>query len=240
MSAPRFFVDVPLAAGESVELPEPVAHHALRVLRLAEGAPILLFDGRGGQYPSELIIDGRRARARVQRLDPVERESPLVLTLAQAWIASDKLDWVVEKAVELGAAAIVLFPTERSVVRLSGERRERRVSHLRQLAIAACAQCGRNRLPALMAADSLRDAVCRLPERSRFVMSPTAGAAPKLQGAEAAGIVVGPEGGFTEGELALATAEGCVPIQLGPRVLRTETAGLAALSALQAWAGDFR
>jgi 16S rRNA (uracil1498-N3)-methyltransferase len=240
MSAPRFFVDVPLSAGEVIDLPEPVAHHALRVLRLADGAPILLFDGRGGQYPSELIVDGRNARARVQRFDPVERESPLVLTLAQAWIATDKLDWVVEKAVELGAAAIVLFPAERSVVRLTGERRERRVSHLRQIAVAACAQCGRNRVPALTAAESLRDAVSRLPERGRFVMSPEAGAAHTLQRIDAAGIIVGPEGGFTDGEIALATAEGCMPIRLGPRVLRTETAGLAALAAMQAWAGDFR
>lgn len=241
MPAPRFFVDLPLAAGQSLALPDAVAHHALRVLRLADGSAITLFDGRGGEYAARLTIDGKRATAHIERFDPVERESPLDLTLVQSWVATDKLDWIVEKAVELGARRIVFTPAERSVVRLTGERQARRLAHLTLLAQAACAQCGRNRVPALRAADTLAAALVAGGDAPLLMLLPTADETlDRIATTAAARLLVGPEGGFTEHEIATARAAGARAIRLGPRVLRTETAGLAALAALQAVAGDLR
>ena len=126
VSPPRFFVDAPLAVGESIRLPADVAHHAARVLRLRDGAPIVLFDGRGGEYPAALRVRGAAALAQVEAFDPTERESPLRLTLVQALVAADKLDWIVEKAVELGVERILVAPMERCVVRLEAARAARR------------------------------------------------------------------------------------------------------------------
>lgn len=241
MTAPRFFVDLSLAEGHTLPLPERVAHHALRVLRLADGAAVTLFNGQGGEYAATLGIDGKRAHAQIGRFDAVERESPLRLTLIQSWVATEKLDWIVEKAVELGVRNIVFAPAERSVVRLSGERQARRLAHLALLAQAACAQCGRNRLPTLAAADTLAQAFTLAGDAPLLMLHPAADIA--LDGTAAqrgARVLVGPEGGFTAPEIALARSAGALAIRLGPRVLRTETAGLVALSTLQALAGDLR
>jgi 16S rRNA (uracil1498-N3)-methyltransferase len=239
MAAPRFFVDLDLAAGATLALPDAVAHHAARVLRLRDGAAIVLFNGRGGEFGATLQVDGKHALARVHRFDPVERESPLPLMLVQAWVATDKLDWIIEKATELGVARIVLAPAERSVVRLQGERRERRLAHLRLLAIAACEQCGRNRVPAVTAVDTLAAALVASGSDAWLILAPEA-ALPLAEAAPAAStaLLVGPEGGFTPEEIAAAGQLGCRPVRLGPRVLRTETAGIAALAALQALRGD--
>ena len=240
MSLPRFHLDCALAQGATVTLPDRVAHHALRVLRLGEGEPVVLFNGAGGEFEARLHIEGRNARAQVGRFSGADRESPLAVTLVQAWIASDKLDWVVQKATELGAARLLLLPAQRSVVRLGGERRDKRLEHLRQLAIAACEQCGRNRLPAVDAADDLDAALASLDAGPRFMLVP--GAALPLAAAtpppSTATVLIGPEGGFADGEIARARAFDCVPVALGPRILRTETAGLAALATLQARFGD--
>jgi 16S rRNA (uracil1498-N3)-methyltransferase len=246
MKSARFFVDADLLAGDELALPAAVAHHAARVLRLTTGTRIVLFNGRGGECAATLRIDGKHAAATVEALQPVERESPLAVTLLQAWVATEKLDWIVEKAVELGAVCIVLFGAERSVVRIDGERRERRLAHLRQLAIAACEQCGRNRVPTIAAAHDLDDALTTYASGSRYVLLPDAdtgllalaSAAPAAEAGATVTLLVGPEGGFTPAEAARARALGCTPARLGPRILRTETAGLAALAALQAVAGD--
>jgi 16S rRNA (uracil1498-N3)-methyltransferase len=244
MKSARFFVDSELQAGTDLTLPDAVAHHAVRVLRLATGAPVVLFNGRGGEFAAILRIDGKRAVAAIGALNRVERESPLEVTLLQAWVATEKLDWIVEKAVELGAVRIVLFGAERSVVRIDGERRDRRLAHLQQLAIAACEQCGRNRLPAISAARDLDEALAALGPGARFILLPDANASLLSQAHSASTarapttLLVGPEGGFTLAEAAHAQALGCAPARLGPRVLRTETAGLAALAALQALGGD--
>lgn len=239
MAAPRFYVDLDLAEGSELELPDAVAHHAVRVLRLRDGEDIVLFNGRGGEFGASLQIDGKHAGARVHRFDPVERESSLPLTLVQAWVAADKLDWIVEKATELGAARIVFVPADRSVVRLQGERRERRLAHLRQLAIAACEQCGRNRVPEVIAADTLAAALGASGSDARLILAPEAATrvAPAAPAASTA-LLVGPEGGFTPEEIAAACRMGCQPVRLGPRVLRTETAGLVALATWQVLHGD--
>lgn len=241
--SPRFFCPVPLAPGAVIELPEPLAHHAVHVLRLRSGDQLVLFDGTGGEYPARLEAAGRQVRAVLGPWRDAERESPLDLTLAQALPAGEKMDWVVQKAVELGVARIAPVVCARSVVRLAGERARRREEHWRQVMIAACEQCGRNRLPQLAPlaelADFLALAAPQL-QAARLLLAPggdqflrdIAPGTPVM-------LLVGPEGGFTEGEEAAALAAGFRRLSLGPRVLRTETAGLAALAALAALFGDF-
>jgi 16S rRNA (uracil1498-N3)-methyltransferase len=239
VTAPRFLVEPPLAPGATLRLPQPVAHHAARVLRLRDGADIVLFDGRGGEYRAMLQVDGAGARALIGAFDPVERESPLSLTLLQALVAAEKLDWIVEKAVELGVARLLVVPMQRSVVRLDGERGSRRLRHWREIARAACCQCGRNRLPAVDLCAGLDAAMSLLPDgAARLLLDPAA--TPALpEPITSAAILVGPEGGLTDAESSAAQAAGFVAMRLGPRTLRTETAGLAALAALQALGGDF-
>lgn len=241
MSAARFFVDAPLQSGVAVTLPESVAHHALRVLRLRAGAHIVLFNGRGGEFAARLRPDASGALALIERFDPVERESPLNVTLLQALVAADKLDWIVEKAVELGVARLLIAPTERSVVRLDEPRSARRLQHWRDIVRSACCQSGRNRIPAVELHASF-DAALGATERGglRLILVPERAAAPLApDGARDIALAIGPEGGFTDRELLLAERAGFRRARLGPRILRTETAGLAALAALQALGGDY-
>lgn len=244
MQAARFFIDAPLALGTPVELPSRIAHHALRVLRLRDGDPIVLFNGQGGEFAARLAIDGSRVVAEVQASDAVERESPLSVTLVQAWIATDKLDWVIEKSVELGVHSIVLTPAQRSVVRVTDDRLAKRLARLRELIVGACAQCGRNRVPRIEAALTLADALRAGLSEGAIGLLLEPNAALRLPEAERGNrqiaLAVGPEGGFDDAELALARQLGYRTHRLGPRILRTETAGLAALAALQATIGDFR
>jgi len=242
MTAARFFIDAPLAPDTDIDLPAAVAHHAVRVLRLRDGAPIVLFNGAGGEYAARLAVAGATARARIAGFDPVERESPLSITLVQSWIASDKLDWVVEKSVELGVNAIVLAPAQRSVVRLSGDRLQKRIDHLHEVAVAACSQCGRNRIARISCAPDLQSALESALVRGAcgVVLDPAAGdTLASTAGSASYVLAVGPEGGFAEAEMAGAARLGYRGFRLGPRTLRTETAALAALATLQATAGDF-
>jgi 16S rRNA (uracil1498-N3)-methyltransferase len=245
MTAPRFFVRLdldPAMAGRIVALPEVVAHHAVRVVRLAPGDALTLFDGAGGEYAATLAaVDKRGATVRIAAFDPVERESPLSVTLAQAIAANDAMDYAVRKAVELGVTAIQPVVTARSAPLPSGERGDRRLAHWRQIAIAACEQCGRNRVPKVAAPEPLSAWVMDW-QGSGLVL--TADAATSLAAvAQPAGpiaLLVGPEGGLSERDVAAARARSFVPVRLGTRVLRTETAGVAALSVLQARWGDLR
>jgi 16S rRNA (uracil1498-N3)-methyltransferase len=237
--APRFFVESGLRVGATIELPDAVAHHAQHALRLRDGAAIVLFDGRGGEYAARLIA-GRHATAEVLGFDPVERESPLAVTLIQSFVPNEKLDWIVEKSTELGAARIVLAPTARSVARLDGERLARKRVHWREVAIAACCQCGRNRLPEIRDAPTFTAALELARDcEARLLLAPGAGESLMRHArAPSIAVAIGPEGGFSEQEIALAQRAGFVIAALGPRVLRTETAGPAALAALQAVGGD--
>ncbi len=240
MAQPRFFVDATLVAGDSIRLPADVAHHALRVLRLRGGAPLLLFNGRGGEYLASLRVEGNAALAQVEGFDPIDRESPLQLTLIQALVAADKLDWIVEKAVELGVDRVLVAPMQRSVVRLDAARAARRVRHWTDVARAACCQCGRNRVPSIEFVGSFDAVLAAVPtDWPRLLLVPTAGRGLRSAVAgDRAALMVGPEGGFADSEIADAGRAGFVSVQLGPRVLRTETAGLAAIAALQATSGD--
>ena len=243
---PRFHCPVPIAAGRAFALPPQAAHHAQRVLRLRAGDEVVLFDGTGGEWPGRLL-DASRAGQELQvmpadRCD-LERESPLALTLAQALPAADKMDWVVQKAVELGAAAIQPLAARRSVVRLAGERAEKRMLHWRQVIISACEQCGRNRVPALSTLFDLPQYLAQpaAENETRLLLSPHQGLRLSLLPRPKAGVtlLVGPEGGFTDEEEQAALRAGFTAVALGPRILRTETAGVAAIAAIMALWGDF-
>lgn len=245
MTLPRFYLDNDLAAGEPVSLPATVAHHALRVLRLRDRAAITVFNGRGGEFEGRLqVAGGTQASAWLERFHAIERESPLRITLIQAWVATDKLELIVEKAVELGVASIVLVPAARSVVQLDAERRERRLRRLHEVIIAACCQCGRNRLPAIQAPETLRQGLASAlaGAAAGILLDPSDAEPPAtvLSGPGPFVLVVGPEGGLDDAERSQALRMGYRSVHLGPRILRTETAGLAGLVALQVLRGDLR
>ncbi|HQZ01865.1 MAG TPA: 16S rRNA (uracil(1498)-N(3))-methyltransferase [Thauera sp.] len=236
----RFHFPLRLPESGEVALPDELAHHALRVLRLRDGESVILFDGEGGEVDAQLVVRGKAAFALLGERRASDRESPLQVVLVQALAAGDKMDWVVQKAVELGVSAIEPVQAERSVLRLAGERAEKRVAHWRQVAVAACEQSGRNRIPPVRPLQPLtqwlvehRDALC-------YVLAPggSGGFFEAVQPQRPIHVLIGPEGGWTDAELSACDAAGCHRVTLGPRVLRTETAGLVALAVLQARWGD--
>ncbi len=240
--SPRFFVEAPLAVGTTTELPAAVAHHAVRVLRLAAGDAITLFDGSGGEFAATIAsLERDRVAVAIASFDAVEREATRAVALVQAVIAADSMDWAVRKAIELGAAGIVPVIAARSNLPRNGERVEKRLAHWRQIAIAACEQCGRNRIPPIDAPVPFAQWVEReVNGERRAVLAPDASrslaSVARESGVDA--VVVGPEGGFTDAELALADRHGTVRVHLGPRILRAETAAAAALATIAAVAGD--
>ncbi|QWT44939.1 16S rRNA (uracil(1498)-N(3))-methyltransferase [Azospira inquinata] len=244
MNAPRFFCPLPLSQGALVALPPFAARHAVRVLRLAEGDCLTLFNGEGGEYLGVIQSTGKdQVQVRLEDYQAVERESLLDLVLVQAVQGADKMDFTVQKAVELGVSRFQPVASRRSVVRLAGERADKRVEHWRGVAVSACEQCGRNRVPAVEGVLTLEKYLARpaAPDTLRLVLSPGGATAlcqlPRPQGAVE--LLVGAEGGLAPEEVAQAQGAGFLPLVLGPRVLRTETAGLAALAAIHALWGDF-
>ena len=241
---PRLFCPPPLVDGTETALPRNAAHHAARVLRLRRGDAVTLFDGEGGEFPAALAsIDARGVIVRLGRREAVERESPLSITLAQGLATAERMDYVIRKAVELGAAAIVPVATARSVTRLDGARAGRRLEHWREIAIATCEQCGRNRLPRLEPPRDLGEWLAAPSGATlRLLLAPD-GASPLSDLAAPAGpieVLVGPEGGLAPEEAVAAIGAGFRAIRLGPRILRTETAGPAMLAAMNALWGDWR
>jgi len=244
MAAPRFHAPIALAradVGREIALPDAIAHHAVRVLRLVAGDAITLFTGTGGEFAATIArIDKRGASARIAGFDAVERESPLAVTLAQAVAANDAMDYAVRKAVELGVAAIVPVVTARSAPLPAGERGDRRLAHWRQIAVAACEQCGRNRVPDVAPPMPVEAWLAEW-DGAGVVLDPEAKKSLPRVGAPKGrfAALIGPEGGLTAREIAAAKGRGFVAVRLGPRVLRTETAAVAVLAVLQATAGDF-
>jgi 16S rRNA (uracil1498-N3)-methyltransferase len=244
---PRFFVDMPLQTGALLALPEEVARH-IQVLRLQPGDALTLFNGQGGQYDARLAELGKRsATVELGAFLAVEAEPPYRITLAQGIAGGDKMDWLIEKAIELGASHIVPIGTARAVVRLAGERAARRQAHWQALIAAACEQCGRNRVPQVEPPRELLAWLEALPAAPgdgelRLMLSPRGaqpfGALPTRAPCAAVTVLIGPEGGLAPEEEVAAATRGFTPIALGPRVLRTETAGIAVLAALAArWGG---
>ncbi len=244
MPAPRFFYPDPLSPNQTFELPAELAHYALRVLRLRDGESVVLFDGHGGQYSAQLSVEGKKAHAHTRDFSPVDVELEGDITLVQGVATGDKMDWIVEKAVELGAKRLVPIAAQRSVLQLSGERLHKRHDHWRRVAQSASEQCGRNRimhieLPMTLAAflEENQEREDRLtlfcdPEGQRQLTELLPTSAPAIT------LLVGPEGGWTPEEHRSALDAGAIGIRFGPRILRTETAGLAlisAVTALQGW-----
>ena len=237
---PRFHLDAPLRAGGVCTLSEDAAHHAVHVLRLREGDEVTLFNGRGGEFAAR-IASMQRLRISIDLLQhrAIERESPLRITLVQGVSAGERMDSTVRKAVELGVAEVQPVLAARSVARPKGDRAENRRSHWQKIVISACEQCGRNRVPEVQALVSLDD-YQPASGTTKILLSP-ASELPLSKLAPAENPIVlaaGPEAGFTEEEEARLVQAGFVPASLGPRVLRTETAAVAALAALNALRGD--
>ena len=242
MNQPRFYCREALSPGAHIELPEPVARHAVRVLRLPPGAEIALFDGRGGEYSARIErIEKDRVMVSLGAWLDRECESSLDLTLIQAVQAGDKMDYTIQKAVELGVSRIVPVDSRRSVIRLSGDRAAKRVAHWQGVAAAACEQCGRNQVPYVASLERLEHWLARPAHGAlRLMLSPVADVTLSvLPPAEKVELLIGAEGGLDPQEILAATQAGFQGVRLGPRVLRTETAGLAAVAALQALWGDF-
>jgi len=247
LSLPRLHVPSALSPGLELNLPDGAARH-VQVLRLQPGAALCLFDGHGGEWQAEVTAMGRRDVAvRVGAHRPIERELRLAVTLAVGMPANERMDTLVEKATELGAAALQPLVCERSVLRVDGERAQRKALHWQAIAVAACEQCGRNRVPALPPPRPLREWLATLGPAAagerRFVLSlgadaqalPPAGALAQTRD-QAVVLLSGPEGGLTEAEEARARDAGFEPVTLGKRVLRADTAPLAALACLGAGA----
>jgi 16S rRNA (uracil1498-N3)-methyltransferase len=244
MRLTRVFVDQKLVSGKGVGLSEQAGLHLTRVLRLDVGAPLTLFDGTGGEYAGTLERDGKKVWARVGEHDPVERESALDITLLQGVARGERMDLIVQKATELGVARIVTVLAERSVVKVDAKQRERKREHWQAVAIAACEQSGRNRVPEVSEPMPLAQVCDALPAESlRCLLAVDAAgslaAVAKDAAARPMALLIGPEGGLADNERRFALANGFVACRMGPRVMRTETAGLAALTVLQAIAGDF-
>jgi 16S rRNA (uracil1498-N3)-methyltransferase len=240
---PRIHCPFPLAPGAIVDLPPAAEHHMAKVLRMREGDAVILFDGRGGEWTARLHRVGKTMAAVLESFDSADREPPIAVTLVQGLPAADKMDWIVQKGTELGVAGIRPVVARRSVIRLSGERMTRRVAHWQAIAVAACEQCQRNRVPEVAPLADLMTYFAETPRPAerRLMLAP--GGERRLADLEPpAGpvtLLVGPEGGFEEDELAAARMAGFQEVSLGPRVLRTETAGMTALAAMMALWGDY-
>ena len=242
MRLTRIHVDAPLASGARVALPDDAAAHLQRVLRLQPGDACVLFNGDGNDYEARLLAAGKRGYdAEIVSLRPSAAESPLRIVLLQGIARGEKMDWILQKATELGVAGIVPVSSERSEVRLDAERGEKRLAHWRGVVASACGQSGRGVLPPVSAPQSLADAAGApgLPG-ARFLLDPEADAAIASMPApgDACVLAVGPEGGWSPRDRAQLQAAGFAGLRLGPRILRTETAGIAAIAALQSRFGD--
>lgn len=239
---PRFYVDFALSPDSVVELPDNVVRH-LNVLRVKNTEEIVLFNGNGKSYPAlPEVLEKRRASVRILREEAMDNESPLNITLVQAVSAAERMDFTLQKSVELGVAEIRPVISERCVVRLSGERAEKRVARWQEIVVSACEQSGRNIVPKVLPLRTYAQALQQLPqETTKLLMS--LNRAQKLSDVQPQSgkvvFMVGPEGGWTEKEEQQAFDAGFQSVTLGKRVLRTETASLAAIAAMQTLWGDF-
>lgn len=240
MRVPRIFCSDALAADSELRLEAGPSQHLVRVLRLGVGDALILFDGRGGEYPATITEADKRATVvTTGPHNPVERESPLQVHLGIGISRGERMDWIVQKATELGVTSIAPLHSERTEVRLKGEREARKQLHWQQIANSACEQCQRNRVPELHSPASLDAWLNSVNAEAKFVLHHRAGPLRSdTQPPTTVALLVGPEGGLSDDEIRAAERHGFQSLQLGPRVLRTETAPLVALSLLQARWGD--
>ena len=248
MTAPRVFVEAPLSSGSTIELAEGPFRHLVQVLRMQAGEALVLFDGRGGEYEARLEAVAKRSASvsiGTHRAVDDPGESSLDLTLVQGISKGDRMDFTIQKAVELGVRRIVPITTERCNVHLDAQRQDKRLEHWRGVIVSACEQSGRTRVPQLEPVRSLSSWLGGAQPGVRFALDPLASdalapAAASIGEGEPVSLLVGPEGGLSPAELAQSARAGVRGVRLGPRVLRTETAGIAALVVLQSARGDLR
>jgi len=245
----RAFVDMPLAIGARMALPEAAAAHLVRVLRLREGDDCALFNGDGHDYAARIVASGKRETlVEVSGMQAVDNESPLRITLLQGIARGEKMDLILQKATELGVARIVPVEAERTEVRLDGARMQKRLAHWRGVVASACEQCGRARVPGVADAAAIAAIAAHAEDAAlKLTLDPggphglSSLALPATGDADAGiAIAIGPEGGWSPRDRRHLQAAGFEGLRLGPRILRTETAGLAAIAALQALHGDLR
>jgi len=244
MRVNRVYVDHALSPGQRLHLPETASGHLLRVLRLREGDACVLFNGDGHDYPARIIrADKRGGEVEISASEPVQTESPLRLWLIQGIARGEKMDLIVQKATELGVVGIIPVISERSEVKLDASRAEKRLAHWQQVIIAACEQSGRARIPALYPPQPLAQCPQVLPDAgARWYLNPDADdtlASARTIPDHPVTLAIGPEGGWSPRDRQVLMASGFSGLRLGPRILRTETAGLAAIAALQLRFGDF-
>ena len=239
MRLSRFFIDAPLSLGRH-ELPEAQAHYIGRVLRLAPGAAVQLFDGSGREYLGELVEVGKKSVS-VELHEAFDglAEPALRIHLGQGLSRGERMDWAIQKATELGVAEITPLVSERCEVRLKDERADKRMAHWRQIAISACEQCGRSVLPVIHAPVSLDDWQRQVQAELKLVLHPVAEPLASHARPSSLAFLIGPEGGLSDAEVEQAKHHGFHAARLGPRVLRTETAPVVALSVAQQLWGDF-
>lgn len=244
MRIPRFYCPLELATAQTIALPEEVFRHAIQVLRLQVGEPLILFNGQGGEYLAELVdISKRSASVSVHSFSPLSHESPLAITLVQALLKPDKMDFALQKAVELGVSAFQPLITQRSVVRTDKEKIEKKLQHWQAVAISACEQCGRTQLPLIHQPQTLSHYLTKLETTTNYLILAPGSKQDLIQTAiptHSSAVLIGPEGGFTDEELTACLAVGMQGISLGKRILRAETASISVLASLQLLHGDLR
>ena len=240
MRESRLFVDAALSEGQELNVPSQAAHYVHTVLRLPRGAEIRLFNGDGREYRASILDSDRRGlRLLVGETLAADPESPLRIRLGVGLARGERMDWIVQKATELGVASITPLLLERCNAKLDRSRQENRLRHWRQVAVSACEQCGRNRIPEVATPERLESWLEQNRGGMGLVLHTAQARALDARAAPpSVNVLVGPEGGLTEREYSSAVSEGFLPWSLGPRVLRTETAPVAALAILQFLWGD--
>ena len=240
MAAPRFYTpEADFVVGNRTYLTDKARHHAGRVLRMVAGDTALLFDGCGNLASGPIAFEGKDAYITVNAVSRPNVETPVAITLVQALVSPEKMDWIVEKAVETGVSRIVVVPCARTQIKLAGDRLEKRLQHWRDVAISATEQCGRNTVVDVTFMKQA-EAFAGIRADRRFMLAPGAQQGAHLSGAHSAAFAVGPEGGFSPEEIACAVEAGWQCALIGPRVLRTETAGIVAATLANAAAGDYQ
>lgn len=242
MRIPRVFTSQTLASGQTLLLEEAPSHHLAKVLRMQPGRELVLFNGQGGEFQAEILtLHKRQVEVVVGAWCAENRQSPLELELAIGLSRGDRLDWVLQKATELGVTRISLLLTERTEVKLTGERLQKKRDHWQQILISACEQCQRNLVPELADVQTLDEWLTSNTAEHKFVLHHRDNRGlPVHETPASVALLIGPEGGLADEEIQRAQAAGCMPLTLGPRVLRTETAPLTAISLVQYMWGDLR
>lgn len=240
MRKPRIYSAQPLTSGATLALEEGPSVHIARALRMRADDSLVLFDGRGSEWPAHIRqVDKKAVTVTLGERSERSCESPLHIHVGIAISRGDRMDWIIQKATELGVSAITPLRSERSEVKLKGERAEKKLRHWQQIAISACEQCGRNTLPQLDALAQLTDWASAVDAHRKYVLHHRASATAKISEIPSSiALLIGPEGGLTDAEIAGSEQAGFSALALGPRVLRTETAPLAAIAILQARWGD--